>query len=108
MDNLIGNSPTNSMRHSSPESIKSAPVQLKPRSTSHDALSKKKERHQSQTTGASMDSLAKQALLAAQVLNLIPTQKARERYIKFLNFMYLIKFYKILIIYININMCLSL
>ncbi|KAF3420519.1 hypothetical protein E2986_09276 [Frieseomelitta varia] len=67
------------MRHSSPESIKSAPVQLKPRSTSHDALSKKKERHQSQTTGTSMDSLAKQALLAAQVLNLIPTQKARER-----------------------------
>uniref|UniRef100_V9ICD8 Inositol polyphosphate 5-phosphatase n=1 Tax=Apis cerana TaxID=7461 RepID=V9ICD8_APICE len=79
VDNLVGNSPTNSMRHSSPESIKSAPVQLKPRSTSHDALSKKKERHQSQTTGASMDSLAKQALLAAQVLNLIPTQKARER-----------------------------
>ncbi|XP_003485068.1 inositol polyphosphate 5-phosphatase E isoform X4 [Bombus vosnesenskii] len=78
VDNLVGNSPTNSMRHSSPESIKSAPVQLKPRSTSHDALSKKKERHQSQT-GASMDSLAKQALLAAQVLNLIPTQKARER-----------------------------
>lgn len=69
------------MRHSSPESIKSAPVQLKPRSTSHDALSKKKDRHQSQTSGASMDSLAKQALLAAQVLNLIPTQKARERYI---------------------------
>lgn len=28
-----------------------------------------------------MDSLAKQSLLAAQVLNLIPTQKARERYI---------------------------
>lgn len=81
MDNLVGNSPTNSMRHSSPESIKSAPVQLKPRSTSHDALSKKKERHQSQTTGTSMDSLAKQALLAAQVLNLIPTQKARERFI---------------------------
>ncbi|XP_017881090.1 inositol polyphosphate 5-phosphatase E isoform X3 [Ceratina calcarata] len=79
VDNLVTNSPTNSMRHSSPESIKSAPVQLKPRSTSHDALSKKKDRHQSQTSGASMDSLAKQALLAAQVLNLIPTQKARER-----------------------------
>lgn len=30
-----------------------------------------------------MDSLAKQSLLAAQVLNLIPTQKARERYILF-------------------------
>ncbi|XP_076762175.1 uncharacterized protein LOC143430088 [Xylocopa sonorina] len=80
VDNLVVSSPTNSMRHSSPESIKSAPVQLKPRSTSHDALSKrKKERQQSQTTGASMDSLAKQALLAAQILNLIPTQKARER-----------------------------
>ncbi|XP_076671438.1 inositol-3-phosphate synthase isoform X3 [Andrena cerasifolii] len=79
VDNLIANSPTSSMRHSSPESIKSAPVQLKPRSTSHDALSKKKERHQSQTSGTSMNNLAKQALLAAQVLNLIPTQKARER-----------------------------
>ncbi|XP_015588623.1 inositol polyphosphate 5-phosphatase E isoform X2 [Cephus cinctus] len=76
-DNLIVNSPTNSMRHSSPESIKSAPVQLKPRSTSHDALSKKKDRQGTQTDG--MDSLAKQSLLAAQVLNLIPTQKARER-----------------------------
>nr|XP_012220904.1 PREDICTED: 72 kDa inositol polyphosphate 5-phosphatase isoform X3 [Linepithema humile] len=78
-DNLMVNSPTNSMRHSSPESIKSAPIQHKPRSTSHDALSKKKDRYFCQTTGASMDSLAKQSLLAAQVLNLIPTQKARER-----------------------------
>ncbi|XP_072748416.1 inositol polyphosphate 5-phosphatase E isoform X3 [Anoplolepis gracilipes] len=78
-DNLIVNSPTNSMRHSSPESIKSAPIQHKPRSTSHDALSKKKDRYFCQTTGASMDSLAKQSLLAAHVLNLIPTQKARER-----------------------------
>ncbi|XP_032690444.1 inositol polyphosphate 5-phosphatase E isoform X2 [Odontomachus brunneus] len=78
-DNLIVNSPTNSMRHSSPESIKSAPIQHKPRSTSHDALSKRKDRYFCQTTGASMDSLAKQSLLAAQVLNLIPTQKARER-----------------------------
>ncbi|KAM0728759.1 Inositol polyphosphate 5-phosphatase E [Formica fusca] len=77
-DNLIVNSPTNSMRHSSPESIKSAPIQHKPRSTSHDALSKKKDCYFGQTT-ASMDSLAKQSLLAAQVLNLIPTQKARER-----------------------------
>ncbi|KAL6421710.1 hypothetical protein ACFW04_010936 [Cataglyphis niger] len=77
-DNLIVNSPTNSMRHSSPESIKSAPIQHKPRSTSHDALSKKKDRYFCQM-GASMDSLAKQSLLAAQVLNLIPTQKARER-----------------------------
>ncbi|XP_076243403.1 inositol-3-phosphate synthase isoform X2 [Calliopsis andreniformis] len=79
VDNLVINSPTSSMRHSSPESIRSAPVQFKPRSTSHDALSKKKERHQSQTNGSSMNNLAKQALLAAQVLNLIPTQKARER-----------------------------
>ncbi|XP_024889525.1 inositol polyphosphate 5-phosphatase E isoform X2 [Temnothorax curvispinosus] len=78
-DNLIMNSPTNSMRHSSPDSIKSAPIQHKPRSTSHDALSKKKDRYFCQMTGASMDSLAKQSLLAAQVLNLIPTQKARER-----------------------------
>ncbi|XP_076380429.1 inositol-3-phosphate synthase isoform X3 [Megalopta genalis] len=79
VDNLVVNSPTNSMRHSSPESVRSAPVQLKPRSTSHDALSKKKERHRSQTSGVSIDSLAKQALLAAQIPNLIPTQKARER-----------------------------
>ncbi|KAG5305877.1 INP5E phosphatase, partial [Pseudoatta argentina] len=77
-DNLIVDSPTSSMRHSSPDSIKSAPIQYKPRSTSHDALSKK-NRYFLQTTGASMDSLAKQSLLAAQVLNLIPTQKARER-----------------------------
>ncbi|XP_029170252.1 inositol polyphosphate 5-phosphatase E isoform X2 [Nylanderia fulva] len=77
-DNLIVSSPTNSMRHSSPESIRSVPIQHKPRSTSHDALSKKKERYFFQT-GASMDSLAKQSLLAAQVLNLIPTHKARER-----------------------------
>ncbi|XP_011874356.1 PREDICTED: uncharacterized protein LOC105565624 isoform X2 [Vollenhovia emeryi] len=76
-DNLIVNSPTNSMRHSSPDSIRSAPIQHKPRSTSHDALSKQKDRYF--CTGASMDSLAKQSLLAAQVLNLIPTQKARER-----------------------------
>ncbi|XP_018392947.1 PREDICTED: 72 kDa inositol polyphosphate 5-phosphatase [Cyphomyrmex costatus] len=77
-DNLIVNSPTSSLRHSSPDSIKSAPIHHKPRSTSHDALSKK-NRYFRQTTGASMDSLAKQSLLAAQVLNLIPTQKARER-----------------------------
>lgn len=67
------------MRHSSPESIRSAPIQHKPRSTSHDALSKRKDRYFCQMRGASMDSLAKQSLLAAQVLNLIPTQKARER-----------------------------
>lgn len=71
------------MRHSSPDSIKSAPIHHKLRSTSHDALSKKKDRYFCQTTGASMDSLAKQSLLAAQVLNLIPTQKARERYMVF-------------------------
>lgn len=68
------------MRHSSPESIRSAPVHVKPRSTSHDTLSRKKDRQFPQTSGPSMDSLAKQALIAAQVLHLIPTQKARERY----------------------------
>ncbi|KAI4495240.1 hypothetical protein M0804_001441 [Polistes exclamans] len=78
-DNLVINSPTNSMRHSSPESVKSVPIQLKPRSTSHDALSKKKDRKLPTATGESTDSLAKQALLAAQVLNLIPAHKARER-----------------------------
>ncbi|XP_076398296.1 inositol-3-phosphate synthase isoform X2 [Megachile rotundata] len=79
MNNLLLTSPTNSMRHSSPESVKSAPVQFKSRSTSHDTLFKNKECHEFQTNRASMDSLAKQALLAVQVLNLIPTQKARER-----------------------------
>lgn len=86
------------MRHSSPDSIKSAPIQHKPRSTSHDALSKK-NRYFRQTTGASMDSLAKQSLLAAQVLNLIPTQKARERYIFFfrkLSEMIIIRWLKII------------
>ncbi|XP_046470067.1 inositol polyphosphate 5-phosphatase E isoform X2 [Neodiprion pinetum] len=78
-DNLIVNSPTNSMRHSSPESVKSAPIQLKPRSTSHDTLSKRKDKQGNQADGVSMDSLAKQSLLAAQVLNLIPAQKARDR-----------------------------
>lgn len=77
-------SPTSSLRHSSPDSIKSAPIQ--PRSTSQDALSKKKERYF--PTGASMDSLAKQSLLAAQVLNLIPTQKARARYISSMKIIY--------------------
>nr|XP_034192151.1 inositol polyphosphate 5-phosphatase E isoform X2 [Osmia lignaria] len=79
MNNLVVSSPTNSMRHSSPESVKSASVQIKPRSTSHEALFKNKKYHEFQTARASMDSLAKQALLAVQVLNLIPTQKARER-----------------------------
>lgn len=67
------------MRHSSPESVKSAPVQLKPRSTSHDALAKRRDKHSSQNDGVSMDSLAKQSLLAARVLNLIPAQQARDR-----------------------------
>ncbi|KAK0090636.1 hypothetical protein PV325_009379 [Microctonus aethiopoides] len=79
VDNLIVNSLTNSMQHSSPESIKSALIRLKPRSTSHDTLSKKKDRNAATSDGASMDNLAKQSLLAAQVLNLIPAQKARER-----------------------------
>ncbi|XP_048509141.1 inositol polyphosphate 5-phosphatase E isoform X4 [Athalia rosae] len=78
-DNLIVNSPTNSMRHSSPDSVKSAPIQLKPRSTSHDALSKRKDKQAGQTDGVSTDSLAKQTLLAAHVLNLIPASKARDR-----------------------------
>lgn len=73
------NSPTNSMQHSSPESIKSAPIHLKPRSVSQDAITRKKDRQIFLADGASMDNLAKQSLLAAQVLNLIPTQKARER-----------------------------
>ncbi|XP_008554493.1 inositol polyphosphate 5-phosphatase E isoform X1 [Microplitis demolitor] len=78
-DNLMINALANSAQHSSPDSIKSVPIHLKPRSTSHDALPRKQERQGIQTDGASMDNLAKQSLLAAQVLNLMPTQKARER-----------------------------
>lgn len=77
VDNLVVKSPTNSARYSSPESIKSAPLHQKPRSTSHDTLTGSKARRLIQSDGASMDSLAKQALLAAQVL--IPMHKARER-----------------------------
>lgn len=88
MDNLSVNSSRNSVRYSSPESIRSAPIQHKLRSTSQDGLPKKKNRYFSHLTGASMDSLAKQALLAAQVLNLISTQKARERYIVYQNLLY--------------------
>lgn len=77
VDNLVVKSPTNSARHSSPESIRSAPLHQKPRSTSHDTLTSSKARRLLQTDGASMDSLAKQALLAAQVL--LPMHKARER-----------------------------
>lgn len=78
-DNLMVNSLANSTQHSSPDSVKSVPIHLKPRSTSHDALPRKQERTGVLTDGASMDNLAKQSLLAAQVLNLMPTQKARER-----------------------------
>ncbi|XP_074106667.1 inositol-3-phosphate synthase isoform X2 [Cotesia typhae] len=78
-DNLMVNSLANSTQHSSPDSVKSVPIHLKPRSTSHDALPRKQERTGILTDGASMDNLAKQSLLAAQVLNLMPTQKARER-----------------------------
>ncbi|XP_063971851.1 inositol polyphosphate 5-phosphatase E isoform X2 [Diachasmimorpha longicaudata] len=79
VDNIVVNSPSTSLEHSSPESVKSVPIRLKPRSTSHDAIARKKDRLLHHEGAASMDSLAKQALLAAQVLNLIPTQKARER-----------------------------
>uniref|UniRef100_A0A0C9RMT9 phosphoinositide 5-phosphatase n=1 Tax=Fopius arisanus TaxID=64838 RepID=A0A0C9RMT9_9HYME len=79
VDNLVANSPSTSLEHSSPESVKSVPIRLKPRSTSHDAIARKKDRLLLHDGAVSMDSLAKQALLAAQVLNLIPTQKARER-----------------------------
>ncbi|XP_044576650.1 inositol polyphosphate 5-phosphatase E isoform X1 [Cotesia glomerata] len=78
-DNLMINSLANSIQHSSPDSVKSVPIHLKPRSTSHDALPRKQDRPGVLTDGASMDNLAKQSLLAAQVLNLMPTQKARER-----------------------------
>ncbi|XP_044021006.1 inositol polyphosphate 5-phosphatase E isoform X1 [Aphidius gifuensis] len=79
VDNLTITSVPNSVNHSSPESIKSVPINLKPRSTSHDALSRRKDCQINFSDNVSMDSLAKQSLLAAQVLNLIPTQKARER-----------------------------
>lgn len=79
VDNLTIISVPNSINHSSPESIKSVPINLKPRSTSHDALSRRKDCQINFGDNVSMDSLAKQSLLAAQVLNLIPTQKARER-----------------------------
>ncbi|XP_015122800.1 inositol polyphosphate 5-phosphatase E isoform X2 [Diachasma alloeum] len=79
VDNIVVNSPSTSLEHSSPESVKSVPIRLKPRSTSHDAIARKKDRLLHHEGAASMDSLAKQALLAAQVLNLIPAQKARER-----------------------------
>ncbi|XP_047108477.1 inositol polyphosphate 5-phosphatase E [Schistocerca piceifrons] len=89
-------------QHSSPVSNRSAPEQrrFKKRSSSHDAAAvqddDKKEKavltvnnensvsgNSSSTRGqkfvASMDSLARNSLLAAQVLHLIPTIKARER-----------------------------
>lgn len=78
MDNLTKQSSAECYRHSSPESVKSAPIESKVRSSSNDIISRNK-RQSGRLNGASMDNLAKQALLAAQVLNLIPTQKARER-----------------------------
>ncbi|XP_066603443.1 inositol polyphosphate 5-phosphatase E isoform X4 [Prorops nasuta] len=77
VDNLAIKSPTNSIRHSSPESAKSVPIHLKSRSTSYDAISKRKDHPHG--AGSSTDSLAKQSLIAAHIVNLIPTQKARER-----------------------------
>ncbi|GLG95275.1 72 kDa inositol polyphosphate 5-phosphatase [Gryllus bimaculatus] len=99
-DNLLS-SLNPSARHSSPASSRSAPeaYRYRIRSTSHDTVLPPKEDHKNKlmpsgsetTVGssmgvsrshgfvASMDSLARHSLLAAQVLHLIPTIKARER-----------------------------
>ncbi|XP_034946458.1 inositol polyphosphate 5-phosphatase E isoform X1 [Chelonus insularis] len=79
VDNLTAKCSSRSVPHYSPELPKSAPINVKSRSSSHDAIIKKKDRQEIQVDGVSMDNLAKQSLLAAQVLNLIPVQKARER-----------------------------
>lgn len=105
-DNLLISSsscPSPSLRHSSPDSSQSAPDPIrgyKKRSSSHDTMLPP---HQNGKDGrvsvpsrgshgnlapengavrgivASMDSLARHSLLAAQVLHLIPTTKARDR-----------------------------
>jgi hypothetical protein len=111
-DNLLMSSfscPSPSLRHSSPDSSRSAPEAIrgyKKRSSSHDAMlplhqDGKAKRVSVPSRGshgnlapengairgivASMDSLARHSLLAAQVLHLIPTTKARERYKYFYN-----------------------
>lgn len=106
-DNLLLSSssyPSPSLRHSSPDSSQSAPDPIrgyKKRSSSHDTMLPP---HRNGKDGrvsvpfrgshgnlgsengaicgivASMDSLARHSLLAAQVLHLIPTTKARNRY----------------------------
>lgn len=105
-DNLLMSStscPSPSLRHSSPESSRSTPDPIrgyKTRSSSHDTMlppycDGKDRRVSIPSRGshgnlapengairgivASMDSLARNSLLAAQVLHLIPTTKARER-----------------------------
>jgi phosphatidylinositol-bisphosphatase len=106
VDNLLFSStscPSPSLRHSSPESSRSTPDPIrgyKTRSSSHDTMlppywDAKDKRAPIPSRGnngnlcpengalrgivASMDSLARNSLLAAQVLHLIPTTKARER-----------------------------
>nr|CAD7393359.1 unnamed protein product [Timema cristinae] len=93
-DNLfLGSRQSPSLRHSSPDSSKSAPEthqHYKTRSASHEPMAPQtqkgpltsEELNTDKTrTGliTSMDSLARHSLLAAQVLHLIPTTKARER-----------------------------
>jgi phosphatidylinositol-bisphosphatase len=105
-DNLLMSTscPSSSLRHSSPDSSQSAPDPIrgyKKRSSSQDTMlpahQDGKDKRVSVTSRgshgslasengtihsivASMDSLARHSLLAAQVLHLIPTAKARERY----------------------------
>ncbi|KAK6642969.1 hypothetical protein RUM43_004471 [Polyplax serrata] len=88
VDNLIVSppSPPFSVRHSSPDSVKSVPeLKDRRRRMSHDSArenkmgSKLEAGDGENSRHVSMDSLARQSLLAAQVLHLIPTEKARER-----------------------------
>lgn len=74
------------VRHSSPDSVKSVPeLKDRRRRMSHDSArenkmgSKLEAGDGENSRHVSMDSLARQSLLAAQVLHLIPTEKARER-----------------------------
>ncbi|PSN30511.1 hypothetical protein C0J52_17662 [Blattella germanica] len=105
-DNLLISStscPSPTLRHSSPDSSRSAPEPnrgYKKRSSSHDTMLPPKQEAKDKKMSvaargsignvgpengairgivASMDSLARHSLLAAQVLHLIPTTKARER-----------------------------
>ncbi|CAG2062943.1 unnamed protein product, partial [Timema podura] len=93
-DNLfLGSRQSPSLRHSSPDSSKSAPEthqHYKTRSASHEPMAPQIQKGPLTSEGlnsdktrtgliTSMDSLARHSLLAAQVLHLIPTTKARER-----------------------------